>query len=92
MATSSPNPATNDSPDQGGASLDDLEEYLQSKYLQSKSRDDRRIAEFLHDYQLFRLEEFKFFHSMVWLYVVQPTERASSIQKRLYQAETPTLH
>jgi hypothetical protein len=96
MASSPPSPTSSVSPDpvrnhrfrfwQGSASLDELEEHLQPK-----ARDDTRIADFLHDYLLFKHETFEYSDSMVWLSVVEPTERASTIRSLLYRPETLTF-
>jgi hypothetical protein len=85
MASSPPSPTSSVSPDPV-RSFDELE-----KHLQPKARDDTRIADFLNDYLLFKHETFKYFGSMVWLSVVQPTKRASRIRSRLYRPETLTF-
>lgn len=77
MASSPPSLTSSVSPDPS-ASPDELE-----KHLQPEAQDGTRIADFLHDYLLFKHETFESFDSMVWLSVVKHTKRASSIQSRL---------
>ena len=66
---------------------DKLEEQLHPK-----AQIDRRTAELLHDYLVFKTESFKeIFSSLVWLANVQPASSPLIIRNRLHLEESLTF-